>query len=51
MCDLHSDLLAVFALQWGHRYEAVDISEWTDFRCWEKALQWGHRYEAVDILD
>ena len=36
-------------LQWGHRYEAVDIA-YENARCeYQCQLQWGHRYEAVDM--
>ena len=41
---------AIWTLQWGHRYEAVDMHYWEDDRHSIVMLQWGHRYEAVDIL-
>ena len=37
-------------LQWGHRYEAVDMSLSAPTEKMRALwLQWGHRYEAVDI--
>ncbi len=39
------------ALQWGHDFAAVEITETHAKKEGEGGLQWGHDFAAVEILE